>query len=125
LQFVTGFAKAGIVFESDGKSVGVKLNIRRSAPLRGLHRKPACLTQVSALKQSITRENAKAMRKGPLPQGRLWTPADDAQLLMLFASNIDKVLIARKLKRTVSAVTKRKSVLKKAREVASDPYPEH
>jgi hypothetical protein len=36
----SGFAKAGIVFESDGKSVGVKLNIRRSAPLRGLHRKP-------------------------------------------------------------------------------------
>jgi hypothetical protein len=52
------------------------------------------------------------MRKGPLPHGRLWTPADDAHLLTLLAFNLDKALIARKLKRTVSAVTKRKSLLK-------------
>jgi hypothetical protein len=52
------------------------------------------------------------MRKGPVAQGRLWTPADDSHLLTLLAFNLDKVLIARKLKRTVSAVTKRKSLLK-------------
>jgi hypothetical protein len=52
------------------------------------------------------------MRRGPQPQGRPWMPVDDAQLLALSASKMDKVLIARKLKRTVSAITKRKSVLK-------------
>jgi hypothetical protein len=49
---------------------------------------------------------------GPHPKGRVWTPAEDAQLLALLASKMDKVLIARKLKRTVSAISTRKSTLK-------------
>jgi hypothetical protein len=49
---------------------------------------------------------------GPRPKGRLWTPEEDAQLLALLDSKTDKVLIARKLKRTVSAIHTRKSTLK-------------
>jgi hypothetical protein len=44
--------------------------------------------------------------------GRPWAPADDAQLLMLIASKTESVLIARKLKRTMAAIRKRKTVLK-------------
>jgi hypothetical protein len=52
------------------------------------------------------------MKLGPRPLGRPWTPADDAQLLMLIASKTESVLIARKLKRTMAAIRKRKTVLK-------------
>jgi hypothetical protein len=52
------------------------------------------------------------MKLGPHPKGRPWTPAEDAQLLALLASKLDKVLIARKLKRTVSAIHSRKNTLK-------------
>jgi hypothetical protein len=60
------------------------------------------------------------MKKGPQPQGRPWTLADDAQLIKLLASKMDKVLIARKLKRTVSAITKRKSFLKIQKRIVSN-----
>jgi hypothetical protein len=49
------------------------------------------------------------MKLGPRPLGRPWTPADDEQLLALIAS---KTEIARKLKRTMAAIRKRKTVLK-------------
>jgi hypothetical protein len=39
-------------------------------------------------------------------------PAEDAQLLALLASKIDKALIAQKLKRTASAIHSRKDTLK-------------
>jgi hypothetical protein len=52
------------------------------------------------------------MKLGPRPLGRPWAPADDAQLLMLIASKTESVLIARKLKRTMAAIRKRKTVLK-------------
>jgi hypothetical protein len=42
------------------------------------------------------------MKHGPRPAGRPWTPAEDAQLLALIDSKMDRPLIARKLKRTVS-----------------------
>jgi hypothetical protein len=54
------------------------------------------------------------MRKlGPRPAGRPWTPAEDAQLLALLDSKIDRPSLARKLKRTVSAIAKRRDVLNK------------
>jgi hypothetical protein len=52
------------------------------------------------------------MKLGPRPLGRPWTPADDAQPPMLIASKTESVLIARKLKRTMAAIRKRKTVLK-------------
>ena len=63
------------------------------------------------------------MKKGPQPQGRSWTLAEDAQLLNLLSSRMDKILIARKLKRTVLAITKRKSVLKTQRMIAPNLEP--
>ena len=52
---------------------------------------------------------------GPHPTGRQWTEADDAQLLALLESKMDRIVIARRLKRTVLAIGQRKSVLKKRR----------
>jgi hypothetical protein len=57
----------------------------------------------------------KTMRKGPRPASRPWTPADDAQLLALLDSKIDRALIVRKLKGTVSAISKRRAILNKRR----------
>ena len=54
-------------------------------------------------------------KTGPHPTGRQWTDADDAQLLALLESKMDRIVIARRLKRTVLAVGWRKSVLKKLR----------
>jgi hypothetical protein len=59
------------------------------------------------------------MRLGPRPTGRPWTRADDVQLLALLALKMDKALIARKLKRTITAVESRKHTLK-----ANPPVPE-
>jgi hypothetical protein len=50
---------------------------------------------------------------GPRPTGQPWTPEEDAQLLALLDAKLDRVLIARKLKRTVSAIAKRRSILNK------------
>ncbi len=50
---------------------------------------------------------------GPRPAGRPWTPAEDAQLLALLDSKMDRPSIARKLKRTVSAIARRRSILNK------------
>jgi hypothetical protein len=47
------------------------------------------------------------MKRGPRPIGRPWTPEEDAQLLALLESKMDKDLIARKLKRTVNAISRR------------------
>jgi hypothetical protein len=55
------------------------------------------------------------MKRGPRPTGRPWTPADDAQLLALLASGLDRTSIARKLKRTVQAIASRKNHLNQAR----------
>jgi hypothetical protein len=52
---------------------------------------------------------------GPRPAGQRWTPAEDAQLLALLDSKMDRALIARKLKRTVSAIAKRRNTLNKRR----------
>jgi hypothetical protein len=52
---------------------------------------------------------------GPRPAGQRWTPAEDARLLSLLDSKLDRALIARKLKRTVSAIAKRRSILSKRR----------
>jgi hypothetical protein len=53
------------------------------------------------------------MKHGPRPAGRPWTPAEDAQLLALLDSKMDRPSIARKLKRTVSALAKRRGILNK------------
>ena len=45
------------------------------------------------------------MKTGPRPKGRPWTPEEDAQLLALLESKTARDLIARKLKRTVMAVS--------------------
>jgi hypothetical protein len=55
------------------------------------------------------------MNLGPRPASRPWTPADDAQLLALLDSKVERALIARKIKRTVSALSKRRSILNKRR----------
>jgi hypothetical protein len=55
------------------------------------------------------------MKLGPRPAGRPWTPADDAQLLALLESKMDRALIARKLQRSVQAVLSRKYALNKRR----------
>ena len=53
------------------------------------------------------------MKLGPRPAGSLirWSPADDEQLLALLASKMNNALIARKLKRSLHAVSKRKHIL--------------
>jgi hypothetical protein len=52
------------------------------------------------------------MKLGPRPNGRPWTPEEDARLLALLESKMDRPLIARKLKRTVVAITTRLKVLR-------------
>ena len=54
------------------------------------------------------------MRQGPRPIGRPWTPEEDAQLLALLESKMDRDLIARKLKRTVNAISRRLMVIRRA-----------
>ena len=58
------------------------------------------------------REGQREMKLGPRPNGRPWTPAEDAQLLALLESKMERALIARKLKRTVGAITTRLVVLR-------------
>ena len=53
------------------------------------------------------------MKLGPRPAGQAWTPAEDAQLLALLDSKMDIAMIARKLKRTVPAMRKRRTILSK------------
>jgi hypothetical protein len=52
------------------------------------------------------------MKPGPRPNGRPWAPADDAQLLALVNSKMDRPSIARKLKRTIVAINTRLKVLR-------------
>ena len=52
------------------------------------------------------------MKRGPRPVGRPWLPEEDAQLLALLESKMERALIARKLKRTVGAITTRLKVLR-------------
>jgi hypothetical protein len=54
------------------------------------------------------------MKLGPRPNGRPWTPAEDAQLLALLNSKMERPSISRKLKRTVTAISKRLTVLRAA-----------
>jgi hypothetical protein len=51
------------------------------------------------------------MKLGPRPAGQPWTPAEDAQLLALLDSKMEIASIARKLKRTVPAIRKRRVIL--------------
>jgi hypothetical protein len=51
------------------------------------------------------------MRTGPRPKGPPWTPEDDAKLLALLESKMDRILIARKLKRTVKAINSPQTTL--------------
>jgi hypothetical protein len=44
------------------------------------------------------------MKIGPRLKGQPWTPQEDAQLLALLESKMDRPSIARKLKRTVVAI---------------------
>jgi hypothetical protein len=55
------------------------------------------------------------MNLGPRPAGQPWTPAEDTQLLALLDSKMERAMIARKLKRTVSAIAKRRTILNKRR----------
>jgi hypothetical protein len=52
------------------------------------------------------------MKLGPRPNGRPRTPEEDAQLLALLESKMDRPSIARKLKRTVVAINIRLRVLR-------------
>jgi len=45
------------------------------------------------------------VKLGPRPASLAWTPADEAQLLTLLDSKMDRALIAWNLKRTVSAIS--------------------
>jgi hypothetical protein len=53
---------------------------------------------------------------GPRPAGRPWTRLEDRQLLDLIKSGMTHELIARKLKRTLSAIQSRTNTLKKKRQ---------
>ena len=56
------------------------------------------------------------MKLGPRTESQQsWTPAEEAQLLELFDSKMDIAMIARKLKRTVLAIRKRRVILNKRR----------
>ena len=55
------------------------------------------------------------MRRGARPINRPWTPEEDAQLLALLESKLERPLIARKLKRTVVAITIRLMALRAKR----------
>jgi hypothetical protein len=55
------------------------------------------------------------MKLGPRTASRPWTPVDEAQLLTLLDSKMDRALIAWNLKRTVSAISKRRAILNKRR----------
>ena len=60
------------------------------------------------------------MKLGPRPTGQPWTPGNDAQLLVLLEKNVDRALIARKLKRTVTAINTRKCMLKRKDKVTGE-----
>ena len=62
-----------------------------------------------------SRRRRRCGRLDPRPATRPWTPADDAQPLALLDSKMDRDLIARKLKRTVSAISKRRAILNQRR----------
>jgi hypothetical protein len=68
-----------------------------------LSRPPACRAQ-----------SESEMKLGPRPNGRPWTPAEDAQLLALLNSKMERPSIFRKLKRTVTAISKQLTVLRAA-----------
>jgi hypothetical protein len=70
-------------------------------------RKRGSRTQDQVGPFAVRSQGKTKMKLGP-PKGRPRTPAEDAQLLALLASKLDKVLIAPKLKRTVSAIHSRK-----------------
>jgi hypothetical protein len=53
------------------------------------------------------------MKLGPRSLTSKWTPAEDAQFLTLLDSKMDRATIARKLKRTLSAICKRRTILNK------------
>jgi hypothetical protein len=54
--------------------------------------------------------NQGEVKLGPRAASQAWTPADDAQLLTLLDSKMDRALIAWNLKRTVSAISKRRAI---------------
>jgi len=56
------------------------------------------------------------MKTGPRPAGDRWSSEDDRLLLALIDSKTTNTAIARKLKRSIPAINKRKRVLLKARE---------
>ena len=56
------------------------------------------------------------MKIGPRPKGDPWTEEDERLLLALIASKTTKAMIARKLKRSIAAINKRMSILKKKAE---------
>jgi hypothetical protein len=55
------------------------------------------------------------MKFGPRKAGRKWTRPEDNQLIELETSGMSHALIARKLKRTVSAIDSRLNGLRKRR----------
>jgi hypothetical protein len=50
---------------------------------------------------------------GPRPASPRWTPDDDRTLLKMDEAGVNKLVIARKLKRTVVAILRRKSQLRR------------
>jgi hypothetical protein len=86
--------------------------LKRSMKSVKLHAKTLRLV---GAKSPIARSVAEGEREmtSPRPAGRPWTPAEDAQLLALLESKMDRPSIARKLKRTVSAIAKRRDILNK------------
>jgi hypothetical protein len=53
------------------------------------------------------------MKIGPRPAGDRWTPEDDTLLLALIGSKMKRAMIARKMKRSVAAISKRTTLLKR------------
>jgi hypothetical protein len=58
------------------------------------------------------------MRIGPPLTGERWTAEDDALLLALLDSKTERILIGRRLKRSLPAIQTRINILRKRRELA-------
>ncbi len=80
-------------------------------PRRRAGQRPAADDWTDPAPDRVGSEGESQMKLGPRPTGRPWTPADDAQLLALLASGLDRPSIARKLKRSVHAIASRQAGL--------------
>ena len=99
--------------KSDRELIALAKTKNLDAIAKKLHRPPSViLRKAKRLGLSIKRSTKLKMKLDPRPSGRPWTPEEDAQLLALLESKMERPSIALKLKRTVNAITIRLMVLR-------------